>query len=119
MQSIADIYMQAAGKAEDRAAVRSDPADRRICLTFVQYFYAHAMICNVAAPVYATIQNPQFTATSYADSRLCLDPLLDMAHPMLCNKLRGHGTLKLDADEVCEVLCVGLVFASGVAAYVA
>ena len=111
--------MQAARKAEDWAAVRSDPADRRTCLTYVQCFYAHAMIRNVAVPVYATIQNPQVAAKSYADSTLSLDPPLDMAHRMLCNTLRGHGTLKLDADEVCEVLCVGLVFASGVAAFVA
>lgn len=50
---------------------------------------------------------------------LCLDPPLDVTHRTLCNTVRGHGTLTLDAEEVCEVLCVGLVFASGVAAFVA
>lgn len=76
-------------------------------------------IRNLAAPVYAIIQNPQVCTISYADSTICPDPPLDVPHRTLRNTLMGHGALRLDADDVCEVLCVGLVFASGVAEFVA
>lgn len=56
---------------------------------------------------------------SYADSTLCLNPPLDVTHCRFLNTPRGHGALKPDADDIWEVLCVGLLFASGVATFVA
>lgn len=92
----------------------------RLC-TMLPCTYENTMHCSYAGLCNNLCNDLKSHAPDdlYADRTLCLDLPLDAVHRTLPTIRRGHGALKLDADDVCWVLCVGLVFASGTADFVA
>lgn len=73
----------------------------------------------MVAPAHAAISNLTARDSPHADNKLLLDPPLDTRLLTVLSTPKGHGTLRLLADDVCEAPCVAPVFASGVAGFVA
>lgn len=110
------------GRPRSRAAVGLNPQQtarppmmHRLCTMLLctnrKTQCSYVSLCNA--------QNAGIYDPSYAENTLCLKSALIIAHRTLLSTPRGHATLKLDAGDVCWVACVALVFASGVAEFVA